>query len=290
MATGDDRPFTFAVLGDLPYLPHETAFFPGLRAAIDEHPVAFVLHVGDIKSGRSDCNEALYRQRRAMLDAFAHPLILLFGDNDWTDCHRYWAGRYDPLERLALLRRLFATGTESLGQRSISLTRQSETDLDFRDYPENVRWTVAGVLFAGLHVVGSNNNRGRDAEADAEHRARQRANLAWLHAAFARARDHRALVLAMHANPWRSDRSVGSGYTALMEALRREVADFARPVVLVHGDGHVFRVDQPLTAPGRERPFSGFTRMQTPGSPRLRWVHVTVSAGPRPKFAFAERP
>ena len=64
------------------------------------------------------------------------------GDNDWTDCWgRYGPGTggYDPLERLAHERQLFASGDQSLGQKTLTLTRQLPS------YPENVRWSYGPV-------------------------------------------------------------------------------------------------------------------------------------------------
>jgi hypothetical protein len=56
------------------------------------------------------------------------------GDNEWTDCDRASNGSYNPNERLALVRKMFAATPNSLGQRTIGLQRQSPS------YPENVRW------------------------------------------------------------------------------------------------------------------------------------------------------
>jgi hypothetical protein len=83
-------------------------------------------------------------------------LIWVPGDNDRTDC---W-GRYgrstlpysDPLERLNYERLLFASTDQSLGQKTLTLTRQSAT------YPENIRWKYGPVVFIGVNVQGSNDN------------------------------------------------------------------------------------------------------------------------------------
>jgi hypothetical protein len=46
-------------------------------------------------------------------------------------------------------------------------------------------------------------------------------------------------------------------------------------VLLVHGDTHDQRVDQPLVdASGR--PYPNFTRLETFGSPRIGWVRVVI--------------
>jgi hypothetical protein len=67
------------------------------------------------------------------------PLIYVPGENEWTDCDRANNGSYDPNERLALVRRLFASQPTSFGQDRLRLTRQSAA------YPENLRWTHGAV-------------------------------------------------------------------------------------------------------------------------------------------------
>lgn len=111
------------------------------------------------------------------------------GDNEWTDCDRASNGSYDPNERLALIRRMFAGTPGSLGRRTLRLTRQSA------QFPENVRWTYGPVTYVGLNVPGSDNNApqfdstGKQIDGDAaEYAARNAANLDWLAQSFAAAR------------------------------------------------------------------------------------------------------
>ena len=84
----------------------------------------------------------------------------------------------------------------------MTLERQS-ADPAYASYPENVRWAVKSVMFAGLHIVGSNNNLGRTPAGDAEYAARNAANLTWLAGTFERARaeGHKAVMLIIQANP-----------------------------------------------------------------------------------------
>lgn len=105
--------FEFAIIGDLPYTAREEAKFPELVAAINRTNMAFVVHNGDFKSGSSPCTDALFSQRHGLFQTFKHPLIYVFGDNEWTDCHRSGS---DPLERLAKLRVIFSQENSSLGQ------------------------------------------------------------------------------------------------------------------------------------------------------------------------------
>jgi hypothetical protein len=186
-ANGDGR-FTFALIGDMPYGPEGELKFPNVIADINsDRNLSFVVHDGDIKNGSSLCDNAMFFNRLALFNEFEQPFVYVPGDNEWTDCHRANNGSYDPLERLAFLRGLFFPDDQSLGARTMTLERQSANPA-YADYPENVRWVVKNVMFAGLHIVGSNNNLGRTATADAEYAARNAANLAWLAGTFARAR------------------------------------------------------------------------------------------------------
>ena len=273
------EPFAFAVVGDVPYNSIETRLFRDLLAALDRESVEFVVHVGDIKAGAAPCTDDTLEGRRALLDRSAHPLVLLFGDNEWSDCHRASAGAFDPLDRLARLRELFGTG-ESLGQRRLVFERQSAA------YPENVRWRHGAVWFVGLHVVGSGNNRGRNAEMDREYAGRTAANLAWLGDSFARAKKEQAagVVVLFHGDP-RFEARRGSparaGFDDTIAALEAEVRRFPGPVALVHGDTHRFRIDHPLEDPATGRALERFTRVVTFGSPNVRWVLGRVDpAGP----------
>ena len=55
----------------------------------------------------------------------------------------------DPLDRLSYLRGIFYTSNQSLGQRTMPLTRQS-SDAGYELYKENVMWQYGVVLFIGF--------------------------------------------------------------------------------------------------------------------------------------------
>ena len=94
-----------------------------------------------------------------MFSRFRHPVVLLPGDNEWTDCHRETAGSWKPLERLARLRALFFTPPgRVLGGGSLALVSQA-ADPARAEFPEHVRWSREGVVFVALHIVGSRNAR-----------------------------------------------------------------------------------------------------------------------------------
>ena len=260
--------FTFAAFGDTPYTEDEESRFVGMIAEINREPLAFALHVGDFKSGWSPCTDALFTQRRDWFALFHQPLIYTPGDNEWTDCHRALGAARDPLERLQKLRSLFFADDYSLGQRRITLARQSAA------YPENARWEHQGIVFATLNVPGSSNN----ARMPDELAARGKANDAWITNTYAhaRAQSRHAVVLVMQADPFAGDGRVSRHYTDLMNAITRETMNFNGEVLLIHGDTHRYRFDQPLMDPRTQQALRNFTRLEVFGYPLVNWVRVRV--------------
>jgi calcineurin-like phosphoesterase family protein len=286
--------FTFALIGDMPYGAEGEAKFPNVIADINADPqLAFVVHDGDIKNGSSLCSDEMYYNRLDSFNRFRQPFVYVPGDNEWTDCHRANNGAYDPLERLAFLRSVFYSTERSLGRQTMKLERQSQGP-DFPAYRENVRWTMHDVLFVGLHVVGSNNNRGRTPEADAEYAARNAANIAWLGESFAHARTHRAraVMIVIQANPnfdLPPSAPQRSGFNDFLALLESETLNFGKPVVLVHGDSHYFRMDKPMLGTRSGRRIEQFTRLETFGENDNHWVKVTVEPGNPAVFTFQQR-
>lgn len=271
--------FNFVALGDTPYfLPQDYDAFGRLIARVNTIKPAFTLHLGDIISGQTRCDDALYSRVREMFATFDGALVYTPGDNEWTDCHRPNSGRYDPLERLARVREMFFPDpARSLGRAPIRVISQS-ADARFAKFVENARWERAGVVFATVHVPGSNNNLQRDQAAVSEYVERNAANVAWIDAVFARARESNAkgVVLAFQANlrfemePPQTD--LRSGFNDTLIALKRNAIEWGKPVLLIHGDHHRLLIDQPLIGPGRKR-IMNVTRMMVHGEDE---VHATI--------------
>ena len=266
--------FTFAVIGDVPYGP--PAELGELAQRINRAAPAFTIHVGDFKSGGSVCSDEAFATVRRLFDEFEQPLIYTPGDNEWTDCHRRSCGQYDPLERLDTLRSMFFATEQSFGKRKLPLQSQASQS-GFGKYVENRRWSVGKVSFVTLHLVGSNNNWQPALPSVSEYAARDEANIAWLRDSFARAKARKdvAIVLAMQADTFYGEPKSDSGFTRWMAALAEEVESWGKPVLLVQGDTHLHKIDQPLkTAKGK--PLSMLTRVVVPGEHRPDAVMITV--------------
>jgi hypothetical protein len=273
---------TFGVFGDTPYFAFEEAVFPDLIANMSAEPLAFVVHIGDFKSGSSPCTDELFQLRHEQFQRSKHPLVFLPADNEWTDCHRTLAGRMDPLERLAKLRAMFHATESSLGQRTMPLRRQS-TDRRFSAYRENMRWTAGDVHFVALNIPGSNNNHDRTEAMDDEHVARMAANEAWLNETvrLALTEKARAMVVFFHANPGfarnTNPRTRRDGYITWRAMLAEAATRFDKPILLIHGDSHTHRIDQPLRKQGSDATFPHVTRLEVYGSPITNWSRVTIT-------------
>ena len=275
--------FRFIAVGDMPYrLPQDNVRFDALIDRINALNPAFTVHVGDIKSSGTPCSDAAFARVRQHFDRFAGALVYTPGDNEWTDCHVKPSGGFNALERLARLRTMFFPVGKSLGRKPLSLRQQSAA-AEFAPFVENAMWRHGGMQFAAIHVVGSANNLQRGREEIEEYLARNAAGLNWLNRAFDRARETSSpgLVLFIHANPlFELGRYRRAGFNDFIDLLTRRTIAFGRPVLLVHGDTHVFQFDQPLGYwdNGKRRQVDHFFRLEVFGDQRMHGVEVTIDA------------
>jgi predicted phosphodiesterase len=281
-------PLAFALIGDTPYSEPEAAALDRMIDEMNREDLAFVIHVGDITGGRGPCTDDWLEARKRQFERSRHPFVIVPGDNEWVDCHR---SGMDPVERLAKFRALFESGGTSLGQRRIALERQSGR---YSEYREHLRWIAADVLFVGLNVQGSNNNLGRTAAMDTEYRARMAAVFAWMQDSLrlARERDLSGMVIFAQADPEferRILRRRGDGFAEFRDALRDLALAFGRPVLFVHGDTHLYRLDQPL-ADAAGRTLENFTRVIVFGSPQTRWIRAGIDPATPRLFELSPQP
>lgn len=147
-------PLRFFVVGDLPYHRAEEAPLQALLAGAALEQASFIVHVGDIKSGGSPCSDEQLRGIAALFQALPVSVVYTPGDNEWTDCHRPGAGRWDPRHRLARLRKIFFADPAVLRLAALGVIQADER------YPEIYGFVAGEVLFVALHVVGSDNGLG----------------------------------------------------------------------------------------------------------------------------------
>ena len=286
------RPFTIVAMGDAPYShPFGLLRFSGLIHRVNVLAPVFTVHVGDFKNGSGSCSDRRLTMIRDYFNDFDSALIYTPGDNEWTDCHRVPAGGWDPLERLELLRRHYFSTSTSLGRAPIPLIQQSK-DRRFEKFVENARWAHGGVGFVTAHVVGSyNNSEQRNVAARREFAERDKASSAWIADGFdwARKAGMKGLVIFIHADPLRGrdhDKKVGRPFGRTVAALTKGAMGFKKPVLLVHGDFHKYKLDKPFTD-GAGKTIENLTRLEVHGAPDVWAVRIDINPASPALFEIA---
>jgi hypothetical protein len=291
----NNQKFTIAMIGDVPYgtTPTDTtesllhpAFLTAINADADAQ---FVMHVGDIHSGKQFCTLAYDQQIAAdWKAALKKPMIYTPGDNEWTDCHKSGegGGTYsattgqvtyvtdasgkladyaggDPIQNLDLVRSIFFTNpgrdfTNTMDLHSQAKEYDTSSPSD-SSYPENVWFEKNGVLFVTINLPGGSNNDtdpwyGAPAMSPAQQvevANRSAADLHWLTAAFNRATSDNvtAVLIGLQADMWDIGGNAPAhltGYKQYVDSIATFAKSFGKPVLLINGDSHVYRSDNPL--------------------------------------------
>ncbi|HEX6789866.1 MAG TPA: hypothetical protein VF247_01025 [Candidatus Krumholzibacteria bacterium] len=266
--------FAFAVFGDGPYRSWEVGRFKKMIEDVNATDLEFFIHVGDIFW--FPCSDKHYRQSLAMLNTIEHPVVYTPGDNEWSDCGKIIAGKHDPQDRLRLLRAtFFAHPGRTIGSCPMRVTSQAESP-SFSEFVENVRFVRGGFVFITVHVLLTP----PIAETDEVALRRGGAAIAWLDEAFEMARrDHlKGVVVAMQGDPGLDyHRHVPQSFMPFIARLEEQTRSFEGQVVLIHGDSHIQRFDQPLKDENGV-PAPNFWRIEAFGSPQIGWVRVVVDS------------
>ncbi len=305
--------YAIGLWGDLPYpTVQATVGLPNLIADMNKQDLAFTAHDGDLKSGSSECTDAVYAQALSYFNSLRAPAVFTPGDNDWVDCDR--TAGYSSLAQLDKERKLFFSNSFTLGQHRMHQEVQSDpTCLGVKgNVPcvENRRWTLGGVTYATLNIQGSCNNLCDTAPDPAEYAARNQANIEWMQQTFreAKQRHSAAIMFISQADPgWdltdatraplRDPQTLAEtdgepdGFQEFLVALRERVIAFGKPVAYVHGDSHYFRIDKPFLDSQGQR-LENFTRVETFGDHQengnndVHWLKVFVNARSREVFSY----
>lgn len=261
---------------------------PGFLNNINNDPSIFLaMHGGDIHSGSEACTENYNRSVYSLIGGLKMPLVYTPGDNEWQDCTKakQFGGAYnsktgqidyvldkngvpvnyakgDPIQNLQLVRNIFFAqpgvplglpGTLTLN----SQAKDGATASD-RQYVENVWFMRGTTLFVTVNIPGGSNN-GTDpwygapnmsqAQKD-EVSARTTATVNWLNTAFdqAKTKGANSVVILTQADLWDTSKSDLSGYKPYVDTIANRTREFAKPVLLLNGDSHAFRSDNPLMA------------------------------------------
>ena len=217
---------------------------------------------------------------------FFDPLVYTPGDNEWTDCHKTGegGGKYnagtalidytdtgtqveyangDPIANLDLVRSIFfAKPGHTLGdsKRVLSQAQVPTLHASDRNYVENVMWMQSRVLFVTLNIPGGSNNDndiwyGTPTISQAQTNEtveRTAADQRWIDYAFLAAKvlGAKAVVIQEQADMWDLDGKPSTHIAEYKKSFIDKIAvktkAFGKPVLLINGDSHIFRSDNPL--------------------------------------------
>lgn len=256
--------FSFAALG----FPADDALEPvaeldGLIRESDEENLAFLASIGIKQTGEA-CSDALYQQRKTMLEGAKNGVAYVLAGRDWIGCTTQ-DGQSVFAERLTHLREVFFSSHFMLGESKLPQSTQSAMP-QFRVYEENRRWQVGGIQFATLNVPAQNNHYLPYGGRNGEFEDRVVANRAWLKNLFAIAERRKSpgVVLFMDGDPrlitsGRSPKTsrVRDGFLELRKQLQTLTGGFRGEVLVIHQDG------RPAGAPAG--------RHQKSGRAKIRW-------------------
>jgi hypothetical protein len=172
----------------------------------------------------------------------------------------------DPLANLDLIRSIFfpAPG-QTLGSGTLhpvsQATAYDPAHPEDAQYVENVIWQQKGFVFVTLNIPGGSNNDtdpwygapSMSAAQQQEVQLRTAADLRWLDQAFAvaGAADAQGVVVIEQADLWDLDGKTSAHltqYEPIVASLAQHTTDLGKPVLLLNGDSHTYRSDNPLQA------------------------------------------
>ena len=172
----------------------------------------------------------------------------------------------NPVDNLALVRSIFfAHPGHTLGSGALRVLSQAQlhdprypTDAQ---YVENVIWQRSKTLFVTVDIPGGSNNDAdpwygapaESAQQQTERTQRTAADLRWLDLAFGLADvgGIRDVVIVTQADMWDLDGKTPAhltNYEPIINDIATHTKHFGRPVLLLNGDSHVYRSDNPLQA------------------------------------------
>jgi hypothetical protein len=214
-----------------------------------------MLHVGDIKSGATPCDEEVYDRVSGFLKKLKVPTFIVPGDNEWNDCS-------DPAAAWEFWIQYFAEFDKNWSYQPEVLRQDGA--------PENFAWITKDVLMIGINVVG-----GRVHDQIEWDLMIKKAN-DWLVQQLKRKNSVKAAVVFAQANP--KDK-----HDNFMNSFLHEVKEFEKPVLFIHGDGHRWIYDRSWKLPN-------LTRVQVDQGRIALPLEITVDVESDSTFGFKRKP
>ncbi|MSP62319.1 MAG: hypothetical protein EXR72_18705 [Myxococcales bacterium] len=206
-------PMQFTAIGDIPYVVGEEPILEKYVTTLD--PLSpFLVHLGDIKSSATACDEKVYQNVAGILAKSPRPVFIVIGDNEWNDCADAAAG-------WALWNKYFLRFEQKWNP-------PFPVDHQMPEQQENFAFVHSGVLFIGISIVAIKAPLLWDFD-------KVHANdLAWTIANLTKYKAQvKAAVILGQADP-------ETIHDAYFKNLKQPATTFGYPILYLHGDGHSF--------------------------------------------------
>jgi hypothetical protein len=302
-------PFEFAHMSDQGYSPPDIIKLNDMLHVISADPtINFVLHTGDL--GAPLCTTESKQAQFTQLNSVFQPLIVTPGDNDWANCD-------DPIGQLTSFRQIFyynlmknpkSAVSTSLGQNKLTLKSQNGQ----QGLVENQSWVYNNIMFATLHIVGDGDGcelsdpvtgdvigttNNIPSSCSPEKLQRQISDIKWLKAVFSSAKEMNlnGIVLGVQMLQYGNGKVNLDGscvdqndmeckiHEPYRIALNAELKAYSKPVALLYGDEHIFRVDYPYPDT-----YPNFVNAEALGSPDIGYTRVKVDPNDPKLFSFSK--
>jgi len=214
-----DELASFYAMGDTPYAIEDHALLIAQLQNLPINDALFAVHLGDIKTGSSKCEEPVYYRVAEYLRTSQLPMFIIAGDNEWNDCKspkmawEFWIKHFMHFDMH--------------WENPFSITRHP-------DRGELFAFLYNRVLFLGVTVVGGKvHDRLEWSQRHADCSKWINSNLEKYNGKFQR------LVIFGHATPT-------SKHEDFFDKLSNSAEKIDTPVLYIHGDGHRWIQDYPF--------------------------------------------
>ena len=216
---GADELVSFYAMGDTPYAIEDHTLLIAQLHNLPINDALFAIHLGDIKTGSSKCEEPAYYRVAEYLRTSQLPMFIIAGDNEWNDCK-------NPKMAWGFWSKYFMH-FDLHWKNSFSITRHPNRE-------ELFAFLYNGVLFIGVTVVGGKvHDRLEWSQRHADCSKWINSHLEKYNGQFQR------LVIFGHATPT-------SKHDDFFNTLDKSADRIGKPVLYIHGDGHRWIQDYPF--------------------------------------------
>ena len=141
--TGPIYRTSFYAIADVPYSEEERGVLLTQISALNGSAVDFLIHLGDIKDGETDCTQEVIDELDEILKLAPVPVFLVVGDNEFNDC-----SNISPNRALRMWRDNFVRYDIKYWSHDFKNMTRSP------DRPEIFAFVNEKTLFLGLNLVG----------------------------------------------------------------------------------------------------------------------------------------